>query len=247
MIRRADDIKGLAAQLDAQPFSNIYALAALAGYPADDRFYRAYAAGPGALVLCGGTAYPFLPPGAPAEETARFLQMQNARCAVGDEQTVRALAAYMPGACIETSRMLVLHGPAPSGTLRARLCGRDAEAQVYGLLRACYGGLPDFQEYMDAKDQRRYYLGGRTAVCELDGRIVAAGAILCATDRAALVGALACAPQYRGRGGARAVVRALYDAAGGRALCLLAGQALLPYYARLGFQDLCAMAQLRIE
>ena len=49
MIRRADDIKGLAAQLDAQPFSNIYALAALAGYPADDRFYRAYAAGPGAL------------------------------------------------------------------------------------------------------------------------------------------------------------------------------------------------------
>ncbi len=53
---------------------------------------------------------------------------------------------------------------------------------------------------MDAKDQQRYYLGGRTAVCEQDGRIAASGSILCATDRAALLGALACAPQYRRQG-----------------------------------------------
>ena len=54
MIREETDIKGLSARLNAQPFSNVYALSALAGYPASGGFYAAYSAGPGALVLCGG-------------------------------------------------------------------------------------------------------------------------------------------------------------------------------------------------
>ena len=60
MIREETDIKGLSARLNAQPFSNVYALSALAGYPASGGFYAAYSAGPGALVLCGGAAYPYL-------------------------------------------------------------------------------------------------------------------------------------------------------------------------------------------
>ena len=247
MIREETDIKGLSARLNAQPFSNVYALSALAGYPASGGFYAAYSAGPGALVLCGGAAYPYRPAGADAAEAAQFLRLRGVRSAVGDARTVRALAAHLPGSRLAECSLLILRGAVRPGPQTARLCGRAEQPQVYALLRACFDGLPGFQEYMDAKDQQRYYLGGRTAVCEQDGRIAASGSILCATDRAALLGALACAPQYRGRGCARAVVHALCLAAEGRTPCLLAEPDRLGLYARLGFHSGCAMAQLIME
>lgn len=247
MIRRADDIKGLAAQLDAQPFSNIYALAALAGYPADDRFYRAYAAGPGALVLCGGTAYPFLPPGAPAEEAARFLQMQNARCAVGDEQMVRALAAYMPGACIETSRMLVLHGPAPSGTLRRGCAAGMRRRRSTACSAPVMAAFRIFRSIWTPRTSGATISAGGPPCANSTGGS-SPRAPFCARRTGPRLSARSPVRRNTGAGAARAPWCARCTMRpGGRALCLLAGQALLPFYARLGFQDLCAMAQLRIE
>lgn len=265
MIRKTEDKKGLVARLRERPFSNIYALSALMGYPADDRFYSAYLCGRrGGLVLCGAAAYPYLPAAEDAEEAAEFLRVRGVRSVLCDFAAAAALARHMPAARLDALFMFAGE-PADMGeaaaaedsvgmgeaggakTPAAYICARGQQERVHALLCACFADVPPLREYVQAQDQRRLYLGGCTAVCEAGGQIVAAGSILCKTDAAALIGGLACAPEYRGRGFARAVTEALRRAARGRTPCLIAEEKMRPFYAHLGFQEICAMAQITVE
>lgn len=149
----------------------------------------------------------------------------------------------------ETLRIMVLRRlpaspPLPGG---AALCKEPSMRQVMDLLRhdGLLGTAAD-NFYSEACTKRARGLA-RVWTVNIDGMPVATAGAYAVTPREAYLSAVLTLPEYRGQGLAGALVAhaAAELAQSGRAVSLLCREALVPFYARLGFETVAELLQTR--
>lgn len=141
----------------------------------------------------------------------------------------------------QETRGVVLVRRDPIKGERGALLSPDLRA-FYALLTACAGeGFtpPAFEDfYVDVNHKLRHN-ACRLCGIEVDGALAAAAMTVAESDRAAVLGAVACDPQYRRKGLGSAVVRGLTDAliGEGKSVYLHRAQnANAAFYEALGFE-----------
>lgn len=112
-------------------------------------------------------------------------------------------------------------------------------SDIYGILnRSNFDGLGDRLQWLSDVSLRVKRGTAKAAAVEELGEMIACAMILFETEKAALIGAVATIPKYRGKGYAGALVTSLAEAVksdGKRAELLCARSSIIEFYNKLGF------------
>lgn len=177
-------------------------------------------------------------------ELSAFLNALCFRHLLADARVIKDLE-LVPSKSSYTVRFRT---PKKSGLNRpVTTCGVYELADIYDILnRADFSGLPARAAWLCDVSSRVKTGTAAAAIITEDGQKAACAMALFMTEKAALIGAVATLPAFRGRGLAGHLVTTLalqMIAAGKRAELLCANDSLLAFYEELGFESVGFWAQ----